>query len=55
MSLEKLRDTYSRGNQNEKNKLSAEILDKEKRENELRNELEQLEITIRNTEIKKIK
>lgn len=52
-TLKTLRNTYRQSDKNGKNKLSAEILDKEKREKELQDELKQLEITIRNTEIKK--
>lgn len=52
VSLNKLRDTYCQSNKNGKNSLTPQILDQEKRVKELRSEIEELVISIRNTELK---
>lgn len=51
-SLSKLRNTYYQSNGNSKNSLTPQILDQEKRIKELRSEIEELIISIRNTELK---
>lgn len=50
--LEQLREKYSKSNQASKDSMTPRILDKEKRVNDLRNEIERMSITIRNIELK---
>lgn len=54
-SLENLRKAYQQSNKAGKEKLAPGILDKEKRTNELRRELEELTLSVRNTELKALK
>mgnify|MGYP007015347200 FL=1 len=54
-SLENLRTAYQQSNKAGKEKLTPGILDKEKRTNELRHELEELTFSVRNAELKALK
>lgn len=54
-SLTNLRAAYQQSNKAEKEKMAPGILDKEKRTNELRHELEQLTLSVRNAELKALK
>mgnify|MGYP000012605255 FL=1 len=54
-SLTNLRAAYQQSNKAGKEKMAPGILDKEKRTNELRHELEQLTLSVRNAELKALK
>lgn len=54
-SLTNLRTAYQQSNKAGKEKMAPGILDKEKRTNELRHELEQLTLSVRNAELKALK
>lgn len=54
-SLTNLRAAYQQSNKAGKEKMASGILDKEKRTNELRHELEQLTLSVRNAELKALK